>query len=1086
MNLYRKLLSLLFAVLLFLGLLPPVTLYADDEGRVFPAYIDVTVKADEKSGKYNMPVEGAVVTLKNGETILCEAFSDAEGKARLYIKDLDPALLKNATVQAYVTADRGKGISESARDELFQHFPKDENGEYYRYEYQLHSEEVDRDGNWRGRELPFSTSDDLDVVFVIDGTGSMYERMENVKKNLEAYIRGMQALPWDVRYSILEYRDYYTDELPILHETDGSHWYRDEDAVIKEIESIQADGGGDINETLGDALNYVVLSEEMDFRRNADRIAVIISDADNDMNVRGGGLIDNHRLGERLFEMGICAPVVIPAEPELQKMYQFIYEAPGGICLDIDDADFGQALLAFTESWISREAVEMELKLTEPRILYNLSVCYLANDTDSLSQSYQDGLKTTLDQYSRRLAQMTDGHVYLNRVILFSTDSILNFVDEENPASMADIQIQTKVFEEGSDSENVQIHANAHVGGFYQNDLVPSSTNLNWFSENLPDWQSYKGRNGFTRIQLSGTLGAEWDYSFTEDPGEYAETMVHESGHYLFGFRDEYVNQKKTYWSNADKPYALFGVMDDQYQDIEMSKRWIEYAYVPYGTEPAATTFHYFTYGESCEEALRDLLQDGKVQIKNDVNGLSGYLMFGASFLNSPYNAYYDMSGYNSYQADRTAEYACAGLSEENYIYLDQDLGQNAPAAASGALPMDTGIQPEKSEKSVPDFSGEPQESSKDLFMLSFPGDLMYSLYFRDRKDQAYSELSLLEGNDGDRRAALPVGEGGLAELMFVREADGEKTANSGYIERTAPVRSYAYCSPDFRAAALVEASQDTSFTFVTDDSVYTNGAYTSLNQALHIYSDAPEILNGEIYSVADKTGETDFSSISWFKYDGEDYQMLSTELSVEENQNPGAIAKIDGAGMYVLMGKKAAEGKAEAPDFLTYEPSTVLDGHIDLCFDDLNENSQYYYVFYSKNTEEELSGENAKGMVYSASLCEHSSDTGRRLRLNLRERGELFRIDVVIVLQDGSRSPASSILVMAPEADREGDGIPDWYLDRYGLWMEDDSLIAGSDPDGDGYTNLEEYFRKTNPIVYDAPVPGMAERQDRSREIIR
>ena len=272
MSIYRKMLSLILSVLIFLSLIPPVSLNAKPESGNYPEYIEVTVLADKKNGDYNVPAEGAVVTLKNGETVLLQALSDAEGKVSFDISGLDPELLKNATVQAYITADRGKGINGSARDDLFSHFPKDESGEYYRYEYQLHSENIDEDGNWRGHELPFSVSDALDIVFVIDGTGSMYDRLDNVKKNLSDYIRGITGLGWDVRYSVLEYRDYFTGELPVLHEADGSHWYRNEDDVIAELEKIQADGGGDLDESLNDALDSVIVSNNIDFRRNSCRL----------------------------------------------------------------------------------------------------------------------------------------------------------------------------------------------------------------------------------------------------------------------------------------------------------------------------------------------------------------------------------------------------------------------------------------------------------------------------------------------------------------------------------------------------------------------------------------------------------------------------------------------------------------------------------------------------------------------------------------------------------------------------------------------------------------------------------------------
>jgi len=47
---------------------------------------------------------------------------------------------------------------------------------------------------------------------------------------------------------------------------------------------------------------------------------------------------------------------------------------------------------------------------------------------------------------------------------------------------------------------------------------------------------------------------------------------------------------------------------------------------------------------------------------------------------------------------------------------------------------------------------------------------------------------------------------------------------------------------------------------------------------------------------------------------------------------------------------------------------------------------------------------------------------------------------------------------------DKDDDGMPDWWEEKYGLDPEDPN-DANQDPDGDGYSNLEEYKRGTNPI---------------------
>ena len=110
---------------------------------------------------------------------------------------------------------------------------------------------------------------------------------------------------------------------------------------------------------------------------------------------------------------------------------------------------------------------------------------------------------------------------------------------------------------------------------------------------------------------------------------------------------------------------------------------------------------------------------------------------------------------------------------------------------------------------------------------------------------------------------------------------------------------------------------------------------------------------------------------------------------------------------------------------------------------------------------------------VYPQALCSRGTDTERALTLNLPERGHMYRVSVVSVLEDGSRSAVSSTVVRAGEADRDGDGIPDWFMNQYHLWPQDETDISGNDMDGDGLTNLEEFLGGTDPIVPDVVKSG-------------
>jgi IPT/TIG domain/Bacterial TSP3 repeat len=53
---------------------------------------------------------------------------------------------------------------------------------------------------------------------------------------------------------------------------------------------------------------------------------------------------------------------------------------------------------------------------------------------------------------------------------------------------------------------------------------------------------------------------------------------------------------------------------------------------------------------------------------------------------------------------------------------------------------------------------------------------------------------------------------------------------------------------------------------------------------------------------------------------------------------------------------------------------------------------------------------------------------------------------------------------LLDPDKDQDGDGLPNWFEQLYGL-NPFDATDAGIDSDGDGFTNLQEYLAGTNPL---------------------
>ncbi len=167
-----------------------------------------------------------------------------------------------------------------------------------------------------------------------------------------------------------------------------------------------------------------------------------------------------------------------------------------------------------------------EFVLHEPRMLINLSVCYFEPSSESASaNANREAVKRFMGDLSKSIAQTTDGHVMINKVLIGKTDERTDFFvpatkkqiptetsdiifksvpdyDSATLASMADIKLET------SESENVKIHSNAYPLGYYENGIVEyaidSSISDRFVNLSVEEQANIDRRNyEFRRIQES-------------------------------------------------------------------------------------------------------------------------------------------------------------------------------------------------------------------------------------------------------------------------------------------------------------------------------------------------------------------------------------------------------------------------------------------------------------------------------------------------------------------------------------------------------------------------------------------------------
>ena len=1009
--------------------------------------IEISFKGISKSSGEEVDMPGATVTLYvDGKPKYSKTDNDNDGKEKISIAGLTQDEIARATVSAYKKTGDGKGMDGTARDVAFQKF-KNAEGKIIRYEYELHSERVDDNGNWIGEEI--STGEKVDISFLIDATGSMSGDIRSVKDNIASFSEKLINAGMDIRFSIIEYRDITCGEQTVIHTFSGSKWTSSLSSITSELGTIYATGGGDTPETVIDALGAVA-SSSMNWRSDAHKYALVFTDADYKNN-NTYGYSDLAEVTNVLYRNKIHTSVVTSSE--YQSTYFTLYNTTGGTCASLSSS-YSSTMNSLAENIIDVTKRRMTLVLKEPRIKYNLSVCYFADDDTSRSDEYRENMKRMLREYANDIAQTSDGHAFINKIYLFSTANRMDFFDTSKKACMADIQIQSKEKEKSNDNSNVCIHSFSYAGGYYKskNDVTMSKGNYEHF-DNIND---YKSKNVFRAIFMSGNGVHNYKRdSFTNDPKTYAETLTHESGHYVFGFRDEYQDQDSNNWTSSNRPYSEYGLMDHQNDGIELSKSIIEYSYFngsfPTGRDSRHTE-HSFSNGGSCEDTLARLLEEG-TGTYTSLEKTSG--SYKATYTKSPLT-----------DNDRTASYddwfSVTFLTDRN------SSGAKSPAKkATAATSM-----------SISDFDDATLLSDKISDTIYSVNNGVVSFALTPQSGKTYSAYIMANGSDtfealsastsGSKKVfTYTPAENDVAEIRIVEQGD-KMNYFKYYVDTSESTDTgYIYNSVDSTTAAYEDVSDDTILIHISDASSKTNGDYVSVNNSTYISADeAANIDGGEIYSVASCVADIDYTTLSWFVFRNGTWTKLSTDTSSEENNNIGARADTNGEGLYVLMAKRASSTTAESVADLNCEIDETVNGRVSIDFDDSNTDSKFYNVFYSELPFASKDDENVSGRLFDAR-------NGSDLILTFPETNKTYYIAVEVVTESGAKSELTFSTITPKDADRDEDGIPDNYCDRYSLWGTDgeEKDIANSDDDNDGLTNLEEYRRGSDPTNPNDPV---------------
>lgn len=203
----------------------------------------------------------------------------------------------------------------------------------------------------------------IDFVFVIDHTGSMKDKIDAVKQNIDDFTTRLAAKGIDYRLGLVVFDD----------DVSSRHWMTDDIEEFKKwVSSIETDGGGDQKENALEGLRAVT---GMNFRSSANRVAILITDAPyHRYNEQGYG---RTRFTERTIAVVLERQeirVFSIVDPQI-KGYHEISERTDGRLFDINQP-FANILNDFLETMTSLynatyrsnaglipDSIEVELRL---------------------------------------------------------------------------------------------------------------------------------------------------------------------------------------------------------------------------------------------------------------------------------------------------------------------------------------------------------------------------------------------------------------------------------------------------------------------------------------------------------------------------------------------------------------------------------------------------------------------------------------------------------------------------------------------------------------------------------------------------
>lgn len=709
------------------------------------------------------------------------------------------------------------------------------------------------------------------------------------------------------------------------------------------------------------------------------------------------------------------------------------------------------------------------LLLDSPRYLCNFSLMYYYTDGWFGSGDYYDNVSKMVNSLSKQFSLATDGYFAFDKIAIYNTKDQMDFQNSDNRASQCDIQIV-----DVSDNPNdwIRTWSNSNVFGFifdakttYKRDVSYLGLGGLWQDEIKDETKSVN-----YRIQLAKKN--VWNYDISKS-NEYAKEVLHELGHYVLGYRDEYMNANEIQWgtNGINHPTGInFGLMENQYKDIELSN-FTKYNYLD--TEEKKVnkeiiTNQYYWHQKDCWSYLQEMFSKSFVETGVPTSSNANSMLSLYNFtIQKPYTTInfgeeYTERRYQNYDSnetiiDKRGNNIRANTNSTGLFDYTQLTAQKSTELLANIKVVSEGIV---DKAIVSQFAGTPI-SLKQMFY-----------------DETVAQDIPLTLQDGEYCGIVPV-QKDRYYLRLETDMGGNETYYTDFVVKsTKDNLQSSFISDEDKVFVSINSSVEDSYNFVSQDMFINKNGFVPLSKALYISSkDNADVAESIILSDVGSNALIDTNTISWYKYENNIWTPLGSQKQEGEYNSITAYCSFDGDGYYILMAQSAnPENSFQPVQNLNITPNNEIDGNVKIEFSDPNvkDNIRYYKFYYSEMPF-------TKDNIEPASV--HILNTyDNSYSYTFEDNSKTYYCAIEVVGKDGSVSDLSEIKSFSTGIrDTDNDGIPDTWVEKYTLRSDENqsTAIALLDNDNDGLNNLQEYQNNTNPQKPDTDEDGVNDSEE-------